>query len=99
GIGLGGALTPISVSWIMRRWGWQSSFYIFGIVGLILAACWYVYATDRPEEHPGVTPAELQVIRSTSKQGNTLLHRNEEFQPKRLPFLHMLRKPSVWFLV
>ncbi|MBS1801352.1 MAG: MFS transporter [Acidobacteria bacterium] len=99
GIGLGGALTPIAISWIMKRWGWQSSFYICGALGLILAVGWYIYATDRPEEHHGVNPLELQAIRSASRQSNTALHQNEGARPENISLLPLFRNPSVWLLI
>lgn len=99
GIGLGGAATPIAISWIMRKWGWQPSFYICAILGLVLAIAWHLYVTDRPEEHRGVNQSELQVIRSAPLQNNTYTNRAEGVQPENLTLFHMLRKPSVWFLI
>jgi MFS family permease len=41
---------------------WRHSFWIFGGLGVIwcIAFCWWF--RDRPEEHPGVNPAELALI-------------------------------------
>jgi len=64
GIGVGGGFTPILISAIMRRWGWQASFYICGAVGIGLAIIWHSYATSRPEEHPLVNAQELEIIRA-----------------------------------
>ena len=67
GLGIGGALTPVGVTWIMVHWGWQFSFYISAILGVLVAAMWHLYAKDRPEEHPFVNSAELVIIRSQSR--------------------------------
>jgi len=64
GVGAGGALTPAFIAAIMQRWGWRSSFYLCGGLGIAAAFAWRLYATNRPEEHPGVNPAELELIRS-----------------------------------
>ncbi len=34
GIGLGGALTPVLITFIMRHWGWRSAFYVCGSLGI-----------------------------------------------------------------
>jgi len=62
GIGIGGTLTPVLITRIMQRWGWPMSFYISGAIGIIFAIVWFTYATNRPEQHPRVNAAELQLI-------------------------------------
>jgi MFS transporter, ACS family, glucarate transporter len=62
GIGLGGALTPMLITFIMRHWGWRTAFYACGALGILFALTWYFFATDRPEQHPRVNRAELELI-------------------------------------
>ena len=62
GIGLGGALTPVLITFIMRHWGWRSAFYCCGLLGFLVALIWYLWATDRPEQHPRVNQAEIDFI-------------------------------------
>lgn len=62
GIGLGGALTPMLITFIMQHRGWRVAFYNCGVLGLLVAAIWYFFATDRPEQHPRVNEAELKLI-------------------------------------
>ena len=64
GIGLGGALTPVLITFIMRHWGWRSAFYCCGLLGFLVALMWYLWATDRPEQHSRVNQAEIDFIRS-----------------------------------
>ncbi len=64
GIGLGGAMTPPIIAWVMQRWGWRSSFYLSGLIGLFVALLWQWYVTDKPEEHAAVNEAELKIIRA-----------------------------------
>lgn len=64
GIGLGGALTPVLITFIMRRWGWRNSFYGCGLLGFLVALIWYMWATDRPEQHPRVNQDEIDFIRA-----------------------------------
>src|SRR5215831_304026 len=62
GIGLGGALTPVLITFIMRHWGWRASFCICGLLGILIAAAWYFLAADRPDQHPRVNQAEMELI-------------------------------------
>ena len=62
GIGLGGALTPLLITFIMQRWGWRTAFYCCGLLGIFAALAWYFLATDRPDQNPRVNPAELDLI-------------------------------------
>jgi MFS transporter, ACS family, glucarate transporter len=62
GIGIGSAVTPPVTAWIMVNYGWQTAFYVSAALGLFVAAVWYVYAADRPNQHPAVNAAELSII-------------------------------------
>jgi MFS family permease len=56
---LGGALAPLLVVPIQIRYGWRTSFYVFGIVGVAWAALWYAWYRDSPAQKSGVTAAEI----------------------------------------
>ncbi|HLG43549.1 MAG TPA: MFS transporter, partial [Nitrospirales bacterium] len=62
GIGIGSALTPPIVAWMMVNYGWQSAFYASGTAGVLIALLWAWYARDRLEQHPNVNEAELRYI-------------------------------------
>src|SRR4029077_14021124 len=62
GIGLGGALTPLLITFIMQHWGWRAAFYSCGLLGIVVALVWYFFATDRPEQHSRVNQAENELI-------------------------------------
>jgi ACS family glucarate transporter-like MFS transporter len=57
---IGGAIAPLLVVPIQIRYGWRTSFYVFGILGVIWAAVWYTWFRDSPAEKPGVSQAELK---------------------------------------
>jgi ACS family glucarate transporter-like MFS transporter len=94
GIGLGGAMTPPIIAWVMQRWGWRSSFYLSGLLGLFVALLWQWYVTDRPEEHAAVNESELKIIRAgrTERPAGTVFVRSGIW-PK------MLSNRSVWGLL
>src|SRR5712691_10542248 len=60
GIGLGGAVTPVLITFIMQRWGWRMAFYSCGLLGIVVALAWYFLATDQPDQHPRVNQQELE---------------------------------------
>lgn len=47
---------------LMLALGWRWVFVIYGIIGFIVAAVWYVCAKNTPQEHGGVNEAELRII-------------------------------------
>ncbi len=64
GGGLGAALAPPLIAFIMLRGGWRVSFWVCALLGLLVGALWFWLARDTPEEHPWISPQELQAIRS-----------------------------------
>ena len=59
---LGNALTPPLIAWLIALVTWRGSFIMLGIISLAWAAAWVWYFRDDPGEHPGITPAELEVL-------------------------------------
>jgi len=93
GIGIGSAITPPLVAWMMVNFGWQSAFYAAGLAGVLIAGLWGWYATDRPEQHRGVNQAELAHIEGASASTPSL----PLVEP--VPWRAFARTPSVWWLV
>ena len=93
GIGIGSAMTPPLVAWMMVNFGWQSAFYAAGLAGVLIAGLWGWYATDRPEQHRGVNQAELAHIEGASASTPSL----PLVEP--VPWRAFARTPSVWWLV
>ncbi len=59
---VGGAVSPLLVIPIQQRWGWRASFYVFGVLGTVWAAVWYLWFRDTPAQKPEVSKAELEEI-------------------------------------
>ena len=62
GVGAGSGLTPPLLTWLIVAHGWRSAFWFSTAVGLIAGAVWWVFARDLPEDHPGVSRAEMREI-------------------------------------
>ncbi|HJU06290.1 MAG TPA: MFS transporter [Nitrospiraceae bacterium] len=95
GIGIGSAVTPPITAWIMVNFGWQTAFYAASVLGLIIAAVWYLYATDRPSDHPHVNAAEVALIKGSSGHGV----REKAATSTAPPWRRFARTPTIWWLV
>ena len=97
GVGAGAGITPPLITFVMLRWGWRSSFWVCAIIGILAGAVWYAISRDTPEEHPLVSPVELERIRS----GRTLTSAsapNDSKSAARLPWTTILASKEVWAL-
>lgn len=93
GVGLGGAITPPLIAWIMQRYGWRSSFYFAGLLGLIVVILWLALVTNSPEESSRVNRAELELIQS----GRGPAPAAGKLRPAT-PWAKILESPSAWGL-
>jgi ACS family glucarate transporter-like MFS transporter len=64
GVGAGSGLSPPLLTWIIVDHGWRDAFWFSAVIGFIAGCVWWVFARDTPEEHPGVSRAELMEIRA-----------------------------------
>ena len=63
GTSIGAMLTPVVVPWINARWGWRGAFIGIGALGFVWLVFWLLIY-GQPEEHPRLSKAELDYIRS-----------------------------------
>lgn len=63
GVGAGSGLTPPLLTWLITHHGWRAAFWFSAIIGVAAGAVWWLLARDTPEEHSGVSAAELREIR------------------------------------
>lgn len=57
-----GGLTPVIALAVAGLCGWRWTFVIFGVPGIVWAIAWHRWFRDDPEQHPAVSPAELEKI-------------------------------------
>lgn len=55
---LGPAVGTLLSGWIVVDFGWEWTFYLFGLAGLILVPVWFVVVRDSPARDPRITPEE-----------------------------------------
>ena len=94
GVGAGGVLAPILFAATAQRWGWRSSFLLCGILAAVVALVWSLYSTNRPEEHPGVNSAELEILGSALRGGG-----HHSFRLQGTPWRKIFSSGSVWALI
>jgi len=72
GLGLGAAVTPPLIAWLMVTVGWRQSFYLTAPLAFLAAIVWWRIARDEPAEHPGVGEAELELIRGDRQPAESI---------------------------
>ena len=87
----GAAVTPPAVVFLITRLSWHWVFYIFGIVGMLWAAGWYVYYRDYPQDHPSVNQRELEILRASG-------FADKPAERPAVPWGRILASRNLWFL-
>lgn len=59
---IAGAFTPKLVGMLSDQMHWRWVFVVFGLVGFVWAAAWYVWFRDEPRDKAGTSPEEVQKI-------------------------------------
>jgi ACS family hexuronate transporter-like MFS transporter len=67
GTNIGAIITPLVVPWITIHWGWRWAFIATGALGFVWLIFWLLLYR-KPEEHPRVSKAELEYIRSDPQE-------------------------------
>lgn len=62
GLTVGLAVTASALPWLIGQYSWRMSFLILAPFAFAAAGLWWRYARDRPEQHPGVNTAELELV-------------------------------------
>lgn len=64
GAPIGGALSAPIVAFASVTWGWEGTFIVLGVVGLLWAAVWWKVSADKPEDHPRVSAEEVAEVKA-----------------------------------
>jgi MFS transporter, ACS family, glucarate transporter len=83
----GAGLAPQLVIPIQRDYGWRASFIIFGAVGIIWAAFWYLWFRETPAEM-GAKPAEIAELPPPAPRAH-----------HGAPWRLVLRTKNMWFVM
>jgi MFS family permease len=94
GARLGGALAPPLATWLIAWCGWRMSFALFGLVGFVWSAVFWLWYRDDPAEHAAVNGAELAYIRGGSESGAA----DARPAPKATPWRRIFASGNLWAL-
>ena len=101
GTNIGAIITPLVVPWITIHWGWRWAFVATGSVGFVWLIFWLVLYR-KPEEHPLLSAAELEYIRSDPQSPPTKI-KWSKLLPHRQTWAFVMGKfitdPVWWFLL
>ncbi|MEZ0119171.1 UNVERIFIED_ORG: ACS family D-galactonate transporter-like MFS transporter [Heyndrickxia coagulans] len=86
---VGTALAMPLIVWIISQFGWQFSFVVSGLLGLIWMAVWIWYYND-PEKHKYINQEELRYIRDGQTKHDGL----DKEQP--LKWYQLFRYRNIW---
>jgi ACS family hexuronate transporter-like MFS transporter len=89
GSSVGGAIAPFLVLGIYFRWGWRLSFVIPGVLGFLWLILWRKMYYS-PNEHPRISPQELQMIREDTAE------ETQASGDKPQPWKVLLTLPQTW---
>ena len=74
-LALGSASTPPLIVYLAESFGWQLTFFMISILGLLGSIIWWRYSTNWPKEYPQINDEELELI------GNSEFNNNEMTWP------------------
>lgn len=62
GMDLGGLIAAPLLVFLMQGAGWKGALYWLAVPAIVLTIWWGWYGRDTPEQHPSVTPAEIDEL-------------------------------------
>lgn len=92
GVGLGAAVTPPFIAYIIYHHGWRWSLWTCALIGLVIGGLWFIVARDEPQHHPWVSADEALHISAGLPQATTTV------ESQALPWRTMLGSRNVWVI-
>jgi ACS family sodium-dependent inorganic phosphate cotransporter len=77
---LGAAITMPVCGFLISSLGWESVFYVTGVVGLIWSIAWFFLVFDSPAQHPRISEEERRYIEGSI--GEATSHDKVQGAPK-----------------
>uniref|UniRef100_A0A2C9M9Q5 Major facilitator superfamily (MFS) profile domain-containing protein n=1 Tax=Biomphalaria glabrata TaxID=6526 RepID=A0A2C9M9Q5_BIOGL len=72
-----GAVLGMPLSGILTRYlGWQSGFYVFGVLGAIWSVAWWFLSYEKPSTHPTITEEERVYIETSIGETTSMSMKN-----------------------
>lgn len=93
---LGAAITMPVCGFLLSTLGWESTFYVTGVVGLAWSLLWFMLIFDSPAQHPRITAEERRFIEQAL--GSSVQSKGKEVSWSRIEPLArgVVPAPSLW---
>jgi ACS family hexuronate transporter-like MFS transporter len=95
GAQIGALLAPLTIPFIAKAWGWETSFIVIGAFGFIWMGFWQ-FLYKKPEKNPAVNAAELEYILQDSESYDKPEEKVEKVQEKTLSFIDCFKYRQTW---
>lgn len=92
GANIGAILTPLTVPFIVTKWGWQWAFIITGLLGFVWLIFWFLMY-EVPRKHKSISATELAFIESDKEEEKGSV--GDDDQPK-LSWMQLLKFKQTW---
>ncbi len=102
GANIGAILAPLTVPFIVVKWGWQEAFIFTGAFGLIWLVFWFIFY-EIPAKQKRLSKKEFDYIHSDKDEaentpGSTELSTDVEIN-KRVPWIKLLKYNQTWAFI
>jgi sugar phosphate permease len=88
GMAIGVMIAAPITTWLTQNYSWHTSFYFFGVLGLIWTIVWIWIATDNPKDNRFITESELADMKDMDDTHNKAR--------TKVPWSKMLKVKEVW---
>lgn len=87
---LGAAFALPAVAWMIDSFGWRTTFFALGAIGVLWAVAWFLFFRDNPEDHKGISATEKEFILSTRQDRETSISK------EKIHFGRLLKSKNMW---
>ncbi|KAL0112804.1 hypothetical protein PUN28_012219 [Cardiocondyla obscurior] len=89
---LGAAVTMLMCGFLIASLGWESVFYVTGVIGIIWSVTWFLLVFDSPSQHPRISAEERHFIENAIGTTTTTKH-------LPIPWRELITSKPVWAIV
>lgn len=92
GTTIGAILAPLTVPWIEKQWGWQTTFIIIGLIGFLWLIFWFMYY-EKPDKQKRLSAGERAYINSDADESEI---KEETGKEKKVSWVKLLKYNQTW---
>jgi MFS transporter, ACS family, glucarate transporter len=85
---LGAAFSLPLLSVLITKWGWQNTFYLLGLIGVVFALLWFLFFSDKPEQSSLLAHQEKEYIIQNRQQ--------VKIQSSKISVVKILAQQNMW---